>query len=93
MNAPARQVDVIEQVALHERAIAARVVGSDAKELVEVERGGMSKVGAPAFMKGDEFAIQGDGSTTCGQSQHDPRVLRYRSRKIRRQRPRYGFSG
>src|SRR6184192_3682034 len=38
MDAPARQVDVIEEVALHERAVAARVCCGYAEELVEIER-------------------------------------------------------
>ena len=38
MNPARRQVDVVEEMPLHERAIAARIRRRDADELIEVER-------------------------------------------------------
>src|SRR5262245_56950089 len=48
MNAAPGKVDVIEQMPLHERAVAVRIVCAEADELVEVERRGSAEISGAA---------------------------------------------
>src|SRR4029079_12499863 len=51
LNPAARQVDAIEEMALHERAIAARIARRETEKLVEVERRRAAEVGAACLVQ------------------------------------------
>src|ERR1700730_4799057 len=80
MNAPRREVHVIEQVPPHEGLIAARVAGSEPDELVEVERGRSAEIGAPCEVQPHELAIQREGRAAGWKTEDKLRRRRERSR-------------
>src|SRR5260370_33507129 len=80
MNAPLREVDVIEQVPPHEGLIAARVAGLEPDELVEVERGRSAEIGAPCEVQPHELTIQREGRAAGWKTQDKLRRRCERSR-------------
>jgi len=93
VNPPRRQVDVIEQVALHECAIAARIAGGETKELVEVEGRGAAEIDAPGLVQPSERAIQRNRRPARWQAQHETGPRRQGARDITRARARQAERG
>src|SRR4051812_7050410 len=58
LNAARRNVDVLEQMALHERAVGAGIVRRQAEKFIEVEGGRLAEIDSSPTVKVHEFAIQ-----------------------------------
>ena len=82
VDAAGRQVDVIEQVLLHERAVAPRIVRADAEELVEVERRRAAEIGAAGGVVLRELAIQRDRRPARRQPEDERGLRRQRARDV-----------
>ena len=70
MDVALRHVDVVEQVLLHETAVALRMVGGKSLVLVQIHGAHAGEVDAPRLLPGDQFPVQGDGSGAGGKTQH-----------------------
>src|SRR5947209_65095 len=68
-------VDVVEQVLLHVGAVTAGVLARDAGVFVEVERRHVAEAVVVARALRDDAVVHSDRSASCGESEHDARVL------------------
>ena len=86
VNLARRQVDVIEQVTLHERAIAARIGRREPDEFVEVEGRGPAEVHGSGVEQRTEFRVESNGRAAGGQPEDQPRIGRHAPGDVARQR-------
>ena len=84
-----RGVDVhmIEEVTLHEAAIAARMRRRNTEELVQVEGGRLRKVRFPAPSEPHQLFVQQQRRSPGRESEHDGRLRAERIRHARREAP------
>src|SRR4051794_7154419 len=78
MDAARRHVDAAEEMRLHERAIAGRIMSLEADEFVQVERRYAREVDRFARGKASEVAVERNGCAAGWQPQHEPRPARDR---------------
>ena len=86
MDPPRREIDVVEQMPLHEGAIAARIATVEAEELVEVEGRGAAKTRAAGAVPARDFVIQRNRRAAGRQAEHQTRVVAKRRGDGGRQR-------
>jgi hypothetical protein len=77
-----RQVDVIEQLGLHESAITAWIARVEADEFVEVEGRGAAEIGAAETVQPDQLAIQRDRRSAGRQAENHRRLPGKSSRDV-----------
>ena len=70
-----------EQVVLHEMAVAPRVRGGQAEELVQVEGGDVRQVKGAGARTLDELLVQQHGRATGRQAQHGMRCIPHGRRR------------
>ncbi len=85
VNPPRGEVHVIEEMPLHERAVAARVVSRNPEEFIEVEGGDPREVGAAGRRECHEVVIEPDRRAPRRQPQHQRRLQDEFTRHIARQ--------
>src|SRR5262249_55745064 len=73
MDALRVQVDVIEEVRVHERAIAVRITGAEAEELIEVECRRVREVDTTGVAQPHQLAVERQRRPAGWQRQHEAR--------------------
>jgi hypothetical protein len=64
-------VDVVKEVAAHERAVALGMLGRERVVFVEVKRGDVGEAQAFLAVEADEFGVDAHGRGTGGEAEHD----------------------
>src|SRR4051812_22313918 len=86
VNAAPRQVDMVEQMPIHEGAVAARIARADADEFVEIEGRGPREVRTARAVQGDQLAVERHRRPAGRKPEHQPRLRPQRTGDHARQR-------
>ena len=91
VNPARRQIDMVEQMVPHERAIAARIDRPKTAELVEVEGGRAAEVDAARLVQPDQLPIERNRCAAGGQSKNRVGLLGQAARDVESERATHGL--